>query len=102
MSGKSGNASSPPTPTLQVELANVGNGARRVVPPPRSSVGSRFSKRTLVGTLLNGRERRKRPFGCPVATSLSPIQTLPRRLVGNLKEAHRPAEVARLGSQRRP
>src|ERR1700747_193277 len=34
-------------------------GARRVVPPARSSVGSRFSKRTLVVTLGNGRDAPK-------------------------------------------
>src|SRR5258708_2306846 len=33
-----------------------GESTRRVVPTPRSSVGSRFSKRTLVGTLGNGRD----------------------------------------------
>jgi hypothetical protein len=33
--------------------------ARRVVPAPRSSVG-RFSKQTLITTLCNGRDRRKR------------------------------------------
>ena len=40
-------------------LVEVSFGARRVIPIPEISVGSRFSKRTLVGTLGNGRDAPK-------------------------------------------
>jgi hypothetical protein len=57
-----------PTSPFPDRAGKVSLGARRVI-PTRSSVGSRFSKRTLVGTLGNARDA---PIPVVAPTTIEP------------------------------
>src|SRR5499427_8273758 len=82
-----------PTEPILMGSRTTGMGQEEQSPPPRSSVGSRFSKRTLAGTRPNGRATVFRlGLGSPIghaASRLALRATAPRAAAVLTRHARR-------------